>query len=100
MRCRCHSSKISKLRGALSNELRVRARTYPTICARELTLSAAGYKALFVSVDLPVIGSRRNEQRNKWAFPSHIEFPSLQGATDDLMATYAAGYGRLSCTFG
>ncbi|OJJ79194.1 alpha-hydroxy acid oxidase [Aspergillus glaucus CBS 516.65] len=53
---------------------------------------AAGYKALFVSVDLPVIGSRRNEQRNKWAFPSHIGFPSLQGATDDLMATYAAGY--------
>lgn len=65
----------------------------------ELTAIAAGYKALFVSVDLPVIGSRHNEQRSKWAFPSHIEFPSLQGATNNLMATYAAGYGTLSGTF-
>ena len=55
--------------------------------------TASGYRALFVSVDLPVIGSRRNERRNKFAFPDHLEFPCFKGATDNLMETYAAGYG-------
>ncbi|KAF2660230.1 FMN-dependent dehydrogenase family protein [Lophiostoma macrostomum CBS 122681] len=39
---------------------------------------AAGYKALFVNVDLPTIGNRLNEARNNFTFPSHFTFPNLQ----------------------
>ncbi|KAE8148605.1 FMN-dependent dehydrogenase family protein [Aspergillus avenaceus] len=48
---------------------------------------AAGYKALFVSVDLPVLGHRLNESRNNFAFPDHMRFPvlaeSLEMGLDD-----------------
>lgn len=39
---------------------------------------AAGYNAIFVSVDLPVLGTRPNETRNKFAFPPTVEFPNLR----------------------
>ncbi|KAF5004861.1 hypothetical protein FDECE_8643 [Fusarium decemcellulare] len=45
----------------------------------ELTacLLVAGYKAIFVSVDLPVLGRRLNEARNDFTFPRHVQFPNL-----------------------
>ncbi|PLB53176.1 FMN-dependent dehydrogenase family protein [Aspergillus steynii IBT 23096] len=52
----------------------------------------AGYKALFVSVDLPVLGNRVSEARMKFSFPSHITFPNIQEGEGDLMAIYGAGY--------
>ncbi|CAH0003690.1 unnamed protein product [Clonostachys byssicola] len=39
---------------------------------------AAGYKALFVSVDLPILGTRLQEHRSKFEFPPHVTFPNLQ----------------------
>ncbi|KAI8685232.1 (S)-2-hydroxy-acid oxidase [Fusarium keratoplasticum] len=38
---------------------------------------AAGYKAIFVSVDLPVIGSRLNEARNNFQHPLEATLPNL-----------------------
>ncbi|KAJ3521461.1 hypothetical protein NM208_g13277 [Fusarium decemcellulare] len=38
---------------------------------------AAGYKALFVSVDLPVIGNRLNEARNNFQHPLETTLPNL-----------------------
>ncbi|EAU37985.1 conserved hypothetical protein [Aspergillus terreus NIH2624] len=52
----------------------------------------AGYKALFVSVDLPVLGNRLNEKRNRFCFPPHVTFPNIQQETDDVMKHYGAGY--------
>ena len=56
----------------------------------------AGYKALFVSVDLPVLGNRINEVRNNFSFPPHLTFPNIQDGHADLMGVYGAGYGKLS----
>lgn len=38
---------------------------------------AAGYKAIFVSVDLPVIGNRLNEARNEFKHPLESTLPNL-----------------------
>ncbi|GES57141.1 FMN-dependent dehydrogenase family protein [Aspergillus terreus] len=59
---------------------------------RRLIERAEGYKALFVSVDLPVLGNRLNEKRNKFCFPPHVTFPNIQQETDDVMKHYGAGY--------
>ncbi|OJK02001.1 hypothetical protein ASPACDRAFT_40817 [Aspergillus aculeatus ATCC 16872] len=53
----------------------------------------AGYKALFVSVDLPILGNRLNESRNNFNFPPHLKFPVLAGAAEmGLEDTYERGY--------
>ncbi|OJJ32855.1 hypothetical protein ASPWEDRAFT_42889 [Aspergillus wentii DTO 134E9] len=53
----------------------------------------AGYKALFVSVDLPVLGARHNESRNNFSFPSYLEFPNLfSNGEKGLKQTYENGY--------
>ncbi|KAL5362533.1 FMN-dependent dehydrogenase family protein [Aspergillus floccosus] len=52
----------------------------------------AGYKALFVSVDLPVLGNRLSEKRNRFCFPPHLTFPNIQCESDDLMKYYGVGY--------
>ncbi|CAH0055152.1 unnamed protein product [Clonostachys solani] len=44
----------------------------------EGTPNPAGYKALFVSVDLPILGTRLQEHRSKFEFPPHVTFPNLQ----------------------
>ncbi|EHA25008.1 hypothetical protein ASPNIDRAFT_46010 [Aspergillus niger ATCC 1015] len=44
----------------------------------------AGYKALFVSVDLPVLGNRLNESRNNFNFPSDMRFPVLAEGIDEM----------------
>lgn len=38
---------------------------------------AAGYKAIFVSVDVPVLGRRLNEMRNSFTLPEEMQFPNL-----------------------
>ncbi|KAL7655631.1 hypothetical protein ACMYSQ_007575 [Aspergillus niger] len=54
----------------------------------------AGYKALFVSVDLPVLGNRLNESRNNFNFPSDMRFPVLAEGIDEmgLKDSYERGY--------
>lgn len=42
---------------------------------------AAGYKALFITVDAPVLGQRLNEVRNHLELPAHLSLPNLQGGT-------------------
>ncbi|KAG9665027.1 FMN-dependent dehydrogenase, partial [Aureobasidium melanogenum] len=37
----------------------------------------AGYKAVFVSVDVPVLGRRLNEMRNNFILPEEMEFPNI-----------------------
>lgn len=45
---------------------------------RELTLSLvrraeeAGYKAIFVTVDTPYLGRRRDDMRNRFKLPPHL----------------------------
>eukprot|EP00058_Branchiostoma_floridae_P026278 XP_002611768.1 hypothetical protein BRAFLDRAFT_236342 [Branchiostoma floridae] len=39
----------------------------------------AGYKALVVTVDLPVVGKRYPDLRNSFQLPPHISVPNLQG---------------------
>lgn len=56
----------------------------------------AGYKALFVSVDLPVLGNRISEKRNSFCFPPHLTFPNIHDESEDLMKYYGAGYGTAS----
>ena len=54
------------------------------VCANSpLLASAAGYTAIFVSVDLPVLGTRPNETRNKFAFPSYVDFPNLKHLSEE-----------------
>lgn len=42
-----------------------------------LECKAAGYKAIFVSVDVPVLGRRLNEMRNSFTLPEEMQFPNL-----------------------
>ncbi|PYH96499.1 FMN-dependent dehydrogenase [Aspergillus ellipticus CBS 707.79] len=37
----------------------------------------SGYKALFLSVDVPVLGKRLNEYRNDYRLPEDIEYPNI-----------------------
>lgn len=38
---------------------------------------AAGYKAVFVSVDCTWLGRRLNEHRNEFRYPSHLKWPNV-----------------------
>ncbi|KAF9880870.1 fmn-dependent dehydrogenase family protein [Colletotrichum karsti] len=38
---------------------------------------AAGYKAIFLSVDTPLLGRRLNEYRNNFTLPDGVEWPNL-----------------------
>lgn len=42
-----------------------------------LTFSAAGYKAIFLTVDCPVIGIRYNEYRHDFVTPDGLGYPNL-----------------------
>lgn len=58
---------------------------------------AAGYKAIFVSVDLPVLGTRLNESRNQFAFPPTVRFPNLEFPGGERDVTLDdLDYGKLS----
>ncbi|KAL4802441.1 FMN-dependent dehydrogenase [Aspergillus unguis] len=57
---------------------------------RSLTLQllkraeASGYKALFLSVDVPVLGMRLNEFRNSFLLPDDMEWPNILSNGSDL----------------
>lgn len=42
-----------------------------------LFYSAAGYKAIFLTVDCPIIGIRHNEYRNDLTIPEGFGYPNL-----------------------
>ncbi|CAN6674761.1 hypothetical protein TRVA0_064S00188 [Trichomonascus vanleenenianus] len=41
------------------------------------TAEAAGYKAVFLSVDCPWLGRRLNEMKNDFTLPTHLRFPNF-----------------------
>ncbi|KAG9576675.1 FMN-dependent dehydrogenase, partial [Aureobasidium melanogenum] len=45
---------------------------------------AAGYKAIFLSVDVPVLGQRLNEHKNKFELPDGLEWPNLTAVGEGL----------------
>lgn len=42
----------------------------------------AGFKALFVTLDVPYLGRRLNEFRNKFGVPKGMEYPNLFPGVD------------------
>lgn len=36
-----------------------------------------GYRAIFMSVDVPVLGRRLNEYRNNFTLPEKLAFPNI-----------------------
>lgn len=52
-------------------------------CVYLLTsIPAAGFKALFLTLDVPYLGRRLNEYRNKFAVPDGMEYPNLFPGVD------------------
>lgn len=43
---------------------------------------AAGFKALFVTLDVPYLGRRLNEYRNNFGVPKGMEYPNLFPGVD------------------
>ncbi|PWY96175.1 FMN-dependent dehydrogenase family protein [Aspergillus sclerotioniger CBS 115572] len=43
----------------------------------------AGYKALFLSVDVPVLGKRLNEYRNEYQMPEEMQYPNILSSGSD-----------------
>jgi (S)-2-hydroxy-acid oxidase len=41
------------------------------------SLQASGYKAVFLSVDTPLLGRRLNEYRNNFVLPDDMNWPNL-----------------------
>lgn len=46
------------------------------------SIAAAGFKALFLTLDVPYLGRRLNEYRNKFAVPEGMEYPNLFPGVD------------------
>ena len=46
-----------------------------------------GYKALFLSVDVPVLGRRLGEMQNKFKLPTHLSFPNIVSTGHDEFET-------------
>ncbi|TRY92475.1 hypothetical protein DNTS_028182 [Danionella cerebrum] len=65
---------------------------------RELTKSLvrraedAGYKGIFVTVDTPYLGRRRDDVRNKFKLPSHLRMANFE--SPDLSFSKEEGYGE------
>lgn len=51
---------------------------------------AAGYRAVFVSVDTPVLGRRLNETKNNFTLPADLAFPNILSNGSDEFAADAA----------
>lgn len=56
-----------------------------------ITLTAAGYKAIFLSVDVPMLGRRLNEHRNDFTLPEDMAWPNLDSTGKDELASQADG---------
>ncbi|KAF4545973.1 FMN-dependent dehydrogenase family protein [Lasiodiplodia theobromae] len=59
----------------------------------------AGYKAVFLTVDCPVLGMRLNEYRNNFAMPDDMTFPNLTENPDQPISL-ADGDAKLSYDSG
>ncbi|MBN3301549.1 HAOX1 oxidase, partial [Amia calva] len=53
---------------------------------------AAGYKGIFVTVDTPYLGRRRNDVRNRFQLPSHLRMANFE--TSDLAFSSKECYGE------
>lgn len=53
----------------------------------------AGYKALFLSVDVPVLGKRLNEYRNEFRIPEDMSYPNILSSGAD--TSDRTDYGKL-----
>ncbi|KAF9635037.1 putative fmn-dependent dehydrogenase family protein [Lasiodiplodia theobromae] len=58
----------------------------------------AGYKAVFLTVDCPVLGMRLNEYRNNFAMPDDMTFPNLTENPDQPISL-ADGDAKLSYVY-
>lgn len=65
--------------------------------------SAAGYKAMFISVDTPCLGRRLNEFRNNFTLPDDLAFPNILssggdefGASAETKESGPQAFGRIS----
>ncbi|XP_063040752.1 hydroxyacid oxidase 1 [Engraulis encrasicolus] len=52
----------------------------------------AGYKGIFVTVDTPYLGKRRNDVRNRFKLPSHLRMSNFD--SPDLAFSAKEGYGE------
>ncbi|KAK3562994.1 hypothetical protein QTP86_013260 [Hemibagrus guttatus] len=52
----------------------------------------AGYKGIFVTVDTPYLGKRRDDVRNRFKLPSHLRMANFE--TPDLAFSSKEGYGE------
>lgn len=48
-----------------------------------MVFTEAGYKALFLSVDVPVLGKRLNEYRNEFRIPADMSYPNILSSGAD-----------------
>ena len=55
----------------------------------------AGYKALFLSVDVPVLGHRLNEYRNDFRIPADMSYPNILSVGSD--KSPRTDYGSSPC---
>lgn len=60
-------------------------------------IEAAGYKAIFISVDVPALGRRLNEMRNNFKLPDTMQFPNLlsSGAEEFGIDHGGQAYGKI-----
>lgn len=66
--------------------------TWPSIRANEF--AEAGYKAVFLSVDVPVLGKRLNEYRNEFRIPEDMSYPNILSSGADV--SDRTNYGMIS----
>ena len=59
-----------------------------------LISTEAGYKALFLSVDVPVLGKRLNEYRNNYQLPEDMSWPNILSCGKD--TSNRTEYGKRS----
>lgn len=53
------------------------------VCLLLTCVTEAGYKALFLSVDVPVLGKRLNEYRNDYQLPEDLSWPNILSHGND-----------------
>ena len=68
---------------------------------------AAGYSAIFLSVDVPLLGRRLNEFLNDFHLPDGMEWPNLlsngkaelmQDVSDHIQETRSYDFGKAECS--
>lgn len=82
---RCVCCEIGPSRNSSWNEQKVCVFHIPYSIGRWACLPfvEAGYKALFLSVDVPVLGHRLNEYRNDFRIPADMSYPNILSSGSD-----------------